>query len=76
MRHEIIIQRRTQSCDNITDIDYIETFEDVATVRAAVNTNRGYRSFNQVGTNQIGAQVQAFTHRFYIRFFLDCVPSQ
>ena len=77
MNQFITIQRRSITCKSITNIDYDEELENVASVWAAVNTNAGYRSFNQVGVNE-GAGAgsrQAFTHKFYIRFSQECIPT-
>lgn len=75
LREVIIIQRRTIEFKSIGTTDFTEKFENVSTVRAAVQTNRGYKSFNKVGINQTGNLIQAFTHKFYIRFALDCFPT-
>jgi len=75
LREVILIQRRTIERGSINTPDYDEKFEDVARVRAAVQTNIGYKSFNEVGINEATALIRGFTHKFYIRFVADCIPT-
>lgn len=76
LNKRIKIQSRQMRPKSIVDVDYEEVFEDLFTVWAAVETNRGFESFNQVGTNQEGLQT-SFTHKFYIRYSSSCnITSQ
>ena len=77
MNQMITIQRRSIKPESISNVGYNEEFENVASVWAAVNTNRSYRSFNRVGVNQAsgtGAGLD-FTHKFYIQYSPECVPT-
>ena len=75
LRFRIKIQERSKAASSdITSMNYVEEFKDLFTYYAAVETNRGRESFSQVGTNSQGAD-SAYTHKFYIRFSNQCVPT-
>ena len=63
----IKIQVRMITAKKIGQTDFTETFTDVVSVFAAIDTSKGFSSFNDIGVTSTGGVVN-FTHRIYIRF--------
>lgn len=63
----IKIQVRTLTPENINNVDYNENFTEVKEVWSAIETKRGFSSFNDIGTTATGKIIN-FTHQFYIRY--------
>jgi len=71
LTERIKLQKRTLTSADFDDADPTEKFVDLRKLWAAVETDRGYRSFNGVGTNTDGGDHLA-THNFYIRYLAGC----
>lgn len=69
LKHYILIQRRDLKGKKFGELDLEESFSDILSCWAAVQTSNSTRSFNSVGTNAL------ITHVFYIRYFQDCEVS-
>ena len=66
LRDIVIVQVRVLSPKKFDDPDYNETFTETKTLRASVQTTRGFQSFKDVGiTTQIQNNI---THKIYVRF--------
>lgn len=66
LRNSIQIQTRAIATIALANPDYTEEFTTIKTVRAAIVTKRGFRSFNSVGLTQ--DRILNNTHQVYIRY--------
>ncbi len=68
LRIPIKIQARVIQTKSNGGYDYDESFTDVVSMFASVDTKRGFSSFNDVGINPVTGSTLSFTHIFYIRY--------
>lgn len=72
MNKTVTIQGRAIKSQGYGNVDYTEKFTTTITVRAAVETTRGYQTFNDVGVLQ-----NVITHKIYIRYPRQvCITSE